>query len=58
MVKIIQFVTFPKMFNKHEKKYSPIEKECLSHILAIQHFEVYLTSSSTPIGLDKHFFSA
>ena len=29
--------------------YSAIEKECLSLILAVQHFEVYLTSSSLPI---------
>ena len=37
---------FSKMFNK--KNYSTIEKECLSLILALQHFEVYLTSSSSP----------
>ena len=28
---------------------STIEKECLSFILAVQHFEVYLTSSFLPI---------
>ena len=28
--------------------YSTIEKECLSLIIAVQHFEVYLTSSSLP----------
>ena len=38
-----------KKFNKHQKIYSTIEKECLSLILALQHFEVYLTSSSSPI---------
>ena len=37
---------FSKKFNKHQKNYSTIEKECLSLILALQHFEVYLTSSS------------
>ena len=31
--------------------YSTIEKECVSLILAVQHFEVYLTSSSLPISL-------
>ena len=36
---------FSKKFNKHQKNYSIIEKECLSLILALQHFEVYLTSS-------------
>ena len=39
---------FPKKFNKHQKNYSTIEKECLSLIFALQHFEVYLTSSSSP----------
>ena len=38
---------FSKKFNKH-RKYSTIEKECLSLILALQHFEVNLTSSSSP----------
>ena len=39
---------FSKKLNKHQKNYSTIEKECLSLILALQHFEVYLTSSSLP----------
>ena len=42
---------FSKKFNKHQKNYSTIEKECLSLILALQHFEVYLTSSSSPIRI-------
>ena len=46
---IIRLVTFPKNFNKHQKNYSTIKKECLSLILALQHFEVYLTSSSSPV---------
>ena len=37
-----------KKFNKHQMNYSTTEKECLSLILALQHFEVYLTSSSLP----------
>ena len=40
---------FSKKFNKSQMNYSTIEKECLSLILAVQHFEVYLTSSSLPI---------
>ena len=40
---------FPKKFNKHQKNYSTIEKECLSLILALQRVIVYLTSSSSPI---------
>ena len=39
---------FPKKFNKHQKNYSTIEKVCLAKILAIQQFEVYLTSSTSP----------
>ena len=41
---------FSKRVNKHQKNYSTIEKECLSlsQILALQHFEVFLTSSSSP----------
>ena len=38
-----------KKFNKHQKTYPTVEKECLSLILALQYFEVYLTSSSSPI---------
>ena len=40
---------FSKPFNKHQKNYSTVEEECLSLILALQHFEVYLTSPSSPI---------
>ena len=40
---------FSKKFNRYQRNYSTIEKECLSLILALQHFEVYLSSSSTPI---------
>ena len=40
---------FSKKFNKHQKNYSTIEKECLALILAIQQFEVHLTSSTSPI---------
>ena len=40
---------FSKKFNKHQKNYFTIEKECLALILAIQQFEVYLTSSTSPI---------
>ena len=39
---------FSKKFNKHQKNYSTIDKECLSLILALQQFDVNLTSSSSP----------
>ena len=40
---------FSKKFDKHQKNYSTIEKECLALVLALQHFEVYITCSATPI---------
>ena len=39
---------FSKKLNKHQKNYSTVEKECLSLILPLQYFEVYLSSSSSP----------
>lgn len=33
---------FSKKFNKHQKMYSTIEKECVALILALAHFYVYL----------------
>ena len=38
---------FSHRFNKHQKVYSTIEKECLS----LQFFEVYVSSSSFPLAL-------
>ena len=40
---------FSKKFNKSQLNCSTIEKECLALVLAIKHFEVYLSSSSLPI---------
>ncbi len=40
---------FSKKFNKSQKHYSTIEKECLSLILALQLFEVYVSSFNFPI---------
>ena len=37
---------FSKKLNECQKKYSTIEKETLALILALQHFEVYVTSSN------------
>ena len=42
---------FSKKFNASRMNYSTIEKERRSLILAVQHFKVYLTSSSLPIIL-------
>lgn len=36
-------IYFSKKLNKHQKNYSTIEKETLSLMLAISHFEVYVT---------------
>ena len=43
------FCYYSIKFNKHQRNYSTIVKECLSLILALQHFEVYLASSVAPI---------
>ena len=40
---------FSRKFNKNQRNYSTVEKECLALILALQHFEVYVTYSSFPI---------
>ena len=40
---------FSKKFNIHQKNYSTVEKETLALILAVQHFDVYISSSSKPI---------
>nr|XP_033942275.1 uncharacterized protein LOC117449038 isoform X1 [Pseudochaenichthys georgianus] len=40
---------FSRKFNKHQLKYSTIEKEALALLFALQHFEVYLGSSVKPI---------
>ena len=40
---------FSKKFDKHQRNYFTIEKECLSLILALQHFQVYRSSAKTPI---------
>ena len=47
MVLIILLVTILKSL-KTSENYSTVEKECLSLILALQHFEVYLASSAAP----------
>ena len=40
---------FSRKLNKHQRVYSTIEKELLSLVLALQHFEVYVTSGSGKI---------
>jgi len=40
---------FSKKFNKSQKNYSTIEKECLALLLALQYCEVYVSSSGLPI---------
>ena len=42
---------FSGKFNKNQRNYSTVkvEKKCLALILALQHFEVFVTSSSLPI---------
>ena len=40
---------FSRKFSKAQRNYSTIEKECLSLVLALQHFEVYVTSPNFPV---------
>ena len=40
---------FSRKFNKHQLNYSTIEKEALALLLALQHFDVYVGSSSLPV---------
>lgn len=40
---------FSRKFNKHHLHYSTIEKETLALLLALQHFEVYVSSSSETV---------
>lgn len=40
---------FSKKFSKSQYNYSTIEKEALALLLALQHFEVYVGSSSLPV---------
>ena len=42
---------FSKKFTKSQQNYSTVEKECLALGLALQHFEVYVSSSSSPIAV-------
>ena len=42
---------FSKKLNQYQKKYSTIEKEALSLVLAVQQFEVYLTNSDGDITI-------
>ena len=40
---------FSKKFDKHQRNYSTIEKECLAMLLSLQHYDVYLGSSLKPV---------
>ena len=42
---------FSVKFNKHQLNYSTIEKETLAMLLALQHFYVYVCSSSVPVSV-------
>jgi len=40
---------FSRKFDKHQKNYSTIEKECLALLLALQHFDIYLGTTVHPV---------
>ena len=40
---------FSRKFNQSQQNYPIVEKECLAVILALTHFEVYVSSTMTPL---------
>lgn len=40
---------YSKKLNKHQRNYATVEKEALSLLLAVKHYEVYLSASPFPI---------
>lgn len=42
---------FSAKFKKHQLNYSTIEKETLAMLLALQHFDVYVCSTSVPVSV-------
>ncbi len=40
---------FSRKFNKHQLNYSTIEKETLALLMALQYFDVYISSSNMPV---------
>ena len=40
---------FSKKLNKHQKNYSTIEKETLALVMAVQHFEIYVSAGEHPV---------
>jgi len=40
---------FSKKFNCHQRNYSTVEKETLALVLALQHFDVYVSSAYQPV---------
>lgn len=45
---------FSRKFNRHQVNYSVIEKEALSLILSLQHFEVYVTGGAPLVVYTDH----
>ena len=45
---------FSRKFNKHQRNYSTMEKECLALVFALQHFEVYVSSTPVPLEVFLH----
>ncbi len=42
---------FSHKFNKHQLDYSTIEKETLALLMALQYFDVYISSSNMPVTM-------
>ena len=42
---------YSKKLDKHKKNYATIEKEALAILMALQHFEVYVSSTKAPVHI-------
>ena len=40
---------FSRKFNPHQKNYSTVEKETLALVMSLQHFDVYVSASPSPL---------
>ena len=45
---------YSKKLNHCQRRYSTVEKECLSLVTAVQHFQVYIGSTETVVYTDHN----
>ena len=49
---------YSRKFNSHQCNYSTVEKETLAQVLSLQHFEVYLSPSVSPVHVQVYTSSS